>query len=163
MAELSLEGGAALGVALQEFLDQFAGNERRLLKSLGVGLVEVARDHFKAEEAPDGSPWLKSRRADGKLKTLQDSRVLYNSLVWRIDESGDLVVGSPLEYAAIHNYGGEIRPRPESGKKSLHFGGVMVQKVVMPKRQFLGWGKDEEGAIRSDLAALARSLSKGAR
>ena len=158
---LTLDGGEDLGRALERFVSHFAGFEGRMLRSIGVSLVQKSKEHFAQESGPDGTPWLQSRRAkEAGGKTLQDSRILYTSLSYYRDAAGNLITGSPLEYARIHNRGGIIKPRPESGKKALHFGGVIRAQVVIPKREYLGWGPGEIRVVNDVLKDLAKTLSK---
>ena len=73
---------------------------------------------FKAERAPDGTRWSKSRRAKEEGgKVLQDTRRLYASIIAKWSDQF-AKVGSNLVYAAIHQFGGEIVPR-EAGALAI--------------------------------------------
>lgn len=59
--------------------------------------------NFDNEHAPDKTPWIPSER-DGK--TLQDKGHLRDSVTYISDFDG-VEIGSAMEYAAIHQFGGE--------------------------------------------------------
>ncbi|MXS82271.1 phage virion morphogenesis protein [Nitrosomonas oligotropha] len=105
---------------------------------------------FADGQAPDGTSWKPSWRAmDKGGKTLIDSSRLLGSIT---GDSGDDFAewGSNVIYAAIHQFGGEIRPK---SKKALFFrtpsgGGRSMKKVTIPARPYLGINqKDEENII----------------
>ncbi len=122
-------------------------------------MLEDTRRRFRAEVAPGGVPWKKSRRAiERGGKTLQDKGFLLRSLDRRSGERFAEVgvkPGAPQStYAAIHQFGGTIRPR---ARKALSFGGRLVAKVVMPARPYLGFDPD----VREDIVLiLKRHLSR---
>ena len=49
------------------------------------------------------------------------------------------IVGTDVKYAAIHEFGGIIRPRSESGRLAFRIGDdfVMTSQVEMPRRPFM--------------------------
>ena len=122
-------------------------------------MLEATRERFASETGPDGVPWKKSERARQKGgKTLQDRKFLIRSLDRRsgadFAEAG-VKPGAPQQtYAAIHQFGGTIRPKKG---KALSFGGRLVAKVVMPARPYLGFGPeltaDISGILRRHLGA----------
>jgi len=80
-----------------------------LLREIGDELVEERRSRFRRGTGPDGIAWPPKKRViGGKDKTLIFSGALMASLTRRV--AGDeLEVGSDLQYAAIHQFGGDIR------------------------------------------------------
>ncbi len=116
---------------------------------------------FNSGEAPDGTPWKPSQRAleDGG-KTLIDTRALLNSIT-RDHDSFSAVVGTNIHYAAIHQAGGTIRPRTDSGKKALNTPFGPRASVTMPARPFLGFGTDDARDINDIIANHLRNAFAG--
>jgi phage virion morphogenesis protein len=119
-----------------------------LMDEVGMILVGSTTRRFETGEGPDGKPWEKSARAktEGGKTLLQDGH-LRDSITY--DASGRTVtVGSNRIYAAIHQFGGVIVPK---NAKALAFqaggGLVVVSKVTMPARPYLGVNDDDEAAI----------------
>ena len=58
------------------------------------------------------------------------------------------IVGTGMEYAAIHEFGGIIRPKDEGGRLAFKIGGDMVfaKSVEIPKRPYLSRAFNEEKA-----------------
>jgi phage virion morphogenesis protein len=90
---------------------------RALLDDVGAYAVASTQRRFEAEAGPGGVKWAPfarstlrrmspRRRASPRL--LRDTVRLYSSLVHQV--LGDtLLVGTNLEYAAIHQFGGEVK------------------------------------------------------
>jgi len=90
-----------------------------------LGLLTV-RGYFDRQEEPDGSPWqaltpaylaYKQRR---RLRTniLQKRGVLFKSITYEAT-SRDVVVGSNLVYARIHQFGGDIQR--QASRRTMNF------------------------------------------
>ena len=101
-----------------------------------------------------------------EVKNLLDGPVLnrQTNRLWRsiqpevFRRAGTIVgiVGTDVEYAAIHEFGGTIRSKSEGGHLSFRVGGdfVRVREVEMPKRPFMSRAfKSQQGNI----ARLIRS------
>ncbi len=147
-----------------------------LLDDIGHAVANMTRTRIRDEKrAPDGTPWepLSRRYAEwkadvkGSAGILEFDAGLYDSIEHSID--GDSVeVGSNKAYAAIHNFGGEIK-KPERAS-TLYFrqgkDGSVGNKFVtkhksnfaqdvaigahsfeMPARQYLGLSPQNEGDI----------------
>jgi phage virion morphogenesis protein len=116
-----------------------------LLDEMGAAMVSGTQRRFELGQAPDGSPWLPSRRASeqGGQTLIKDGH-LRDSITHNVD--GDtVVVGSDRIYAAIHQFGGEIKPK--SGKFLVFQAGagmVFARKVDIPSRPFLGLSSTDE-------------------
>ncbi|MCY3878611.1 MAG: phage virion morphogenesis protein [Rhodobacteraceae bacterium] len=86
---------------------------RPVMDEIGSLLEESTRERFDRERGPDGAPWLPSLRARREGgKTLTDSARLRESITRRVTGSGsraEVEVGTNVIYAAIHQFGGEIR------------------------------------------------------
>lgn len=110
-----------------------------MLDEMGAAMVTGTQRRFELGMDPDGSPWLPSRRAreEGGQTLLMDGH-LRDSITHNVEDES-VVIGSDSPYAAIHQFGGEIRPKRG---KSLVFqagkGMVFVRKVTIPARPFLG-------------------------
>ncbi len=109
------------------------------------------RARFDQEQDPMGMPWTKRRNDDGQddgHPLLQKSRALFNQIVPEFGRDfatvGVLRTGGPARYARIHNEGGTIEPRKAG---ALSFGGRIVSKVVMPRRQYIGFGPAENASV----------------
>lgn len=131
-----------------------------IIASEWVGLVHA---RFDAEEDPLGVPWAKRRDdQDPGRKVLHLRGHLRNQV--REDFGPDFAqvgveaTAGPAKYARIHNEGGEIRPR---NKKALSFGGRLVSRVVMPKRQFIGFGPKENDVAEDVLGKWLQRVFAG--
>lgn len=131
----------------------------RDIASLGE---RTTRARFRTESGPDGRRWEPSLRA--KIvggRTLTKDAHLGNSVSWNV--GGDYAEwGVNRIYAAIHQFGGDIRAK---GAGSLRFklasgGFASVKKVRIPPRPFLGVS---EGDAKDILEILQRKLIGGGR
>lgn len=119
------------------------------------------RQRFRTETGPDGTAWKQSLRAkltggrtltqDGHLSGSLSSRHGRTFAEWGVNRI----------YAAIHQFGGVIRP---VNAKALRFqladGSFAVRKsVTMPARPYLGLSDDDVGDI---LDAIERALAPAA-
>jgi phage virion morphogenesis protein len=129
-----------------------------VLRGIGEYLVGTTQDRFKTQTAPDGTPWQplqawyqreKPQNAD-KILTLRGH--LRNTLHWQVIPD-ELLVGSSLEYAAIHQFGGEIQAKKG---RALSLRGRFVTSVTIPARPYLGIspadGQEVEGLVADYLA-----------
>ncbi|NSW85495.1 MAG: phage virion morphogenesis protein [Syntrophobacteraceae bacterium] len=164
-----------LSIALDERRTKFI--LLRLLKTMSdltaamrqVG--EVARERtmqsFERSRSPSGTPWTPSRRAlRTGGKTLVRNAVLRNSI--HVRASSDRVeVGSPLEYASIHQFGSSgnvfcalgksvssriLGPDRRRKSKSASCPGTQeTHSRAIPARPFLGLNQSDWGEIRDVL------------
>jgi phage virion morphogenesis protein len=135
-----------------------ADDPRGLWDNVGAALTLSTQMRFERGEAPDGSVWPASIRATLQGgQTLIDSARLMQSITWNADARG-VEVGTNVLHAAIHQFGGTIRPVT---KKALRFRigdrWVMASEVTIPARPFLGLDRDDE----VELEALARDWLLG--
>lgn len=143
-----------------ERLAQASANPRPALLAIGESLVVSTKKRFEASTAPDGSRWApnsqttylmhlggakSNHRKDGRInkrgaekvmgkKPLIRVGVLSQQISYTIDGSG-LQVGSPMEYAAMQQFGGITSPRS------------MIPGKVIPARPFLGISDADEQMI----------------
>ena len=114
---------------------------------IGEELLNSTRRRFELEQAPDGTSWpaldpayrrRKDRNAD---KILQYQGFLFGTLDYRPD-TDHVAVGSPLIYAATHQFGDEERG--------------------IPARPFLGLSEDDREQVVDILQRhLRRALHGG--
>ena len=104
-----------------------------LHEAIGELLVSSTRRRFRDGKDPEGRAWPRLKKRTGRkgkaAKPLLLTGRLRNSITSKANESA-VVVGTNVVYAARHNFGYE-----KSGV------------VWTPKRQFLGFSSDDEGAI----------------
>ena len=88
---------------------------RAMLGDMGEYLLTAHHKRFDAEVSPDGVPWAplsprykkqKDRKRPGVKKLVYDN-FLKGTLRYQV-QSGELLFGSNREYAAIHQFGGDI-------------------------------------------------------
>lgn len=150
---------------LAERLDRLAtvvSDLSPMLDEMGAALVSGTQRRFELGMAPDGSQWLPSRRAseEGGQTLIKDGH-LRDSITHTVE--GDTVhVGSDRIYAAIHQFGGDIKPT--KGKFLVFQAGagmVFARKVTIPARPFLGLS-DSDSEILLGIAEdhLAQAFSE---
>ena len=138
-----------------------------LLTSIGNELITSVSRRFETGTAPDGSRWPESLRVKmtGGL-TLVENHRLWDS----ISDTGAQVssrsveIGTNVEYAAIHQFGGVIRARRA---KALRVPGIGFRRAVhhpggtIPARPYLGLSDTDERVIQ-DLTEdwLRKKLAK---
>ena len=77
--------------------------------------------------------------------------------------TGDnVVLGTNVEYAAIHNYGGTIVPKNGKVLAFPGLGGVTIfaKKVVIPARPFMGFGAQDSADIDEKIEAVLAKAYK---
>ena len=128
-----------------------AANPQPVLRSMGNTLLSITQGNFNSVGAAFRPlPWPAKR--DGTPSNLQQSTALAHS--WRLSVSGtQAVVSTDRIYAAIHQFGGVIRPKTA---RALRFqsGGQWwtVKSVTMPARPMLPITPD--GRLTEPAAAL---------
>lgn len=150
---------AALDAALSRAIAQGVDLRKPMGEIAGEWMDHV-RDRFAQERDPMGVPWAKRRdNVDPGRKLLFLDGHLQNAVVPEFGSDfaqvGVLKTAGPARYARIHNEGGTIVPRVA---KALSFGGRLVAKVVMPKRQFVGFGDAERQSVVDVLSDFVRDL-----
>lgn len=140
------QGGVSLKIAgeqqLVDSLNRLASPEERVALMDGIGAYGVSSTHqrFLDKKGPDGQPWRESLRAkETGGQTMRHTARLFQSFSWAATKDS-AAWGTSTVYAGIHQFGGDIFPKT---KKALAFrlangSFVMVRKVTMPKRPFLG-------------------------
>lgn len=104
-------------------LDGFLRSLRRLHHDLGEEYRLLVEEGFEREQDPEGRPWQALAPSTVRARKGQAHPILRRSghlsrTHLRATEQ-EAVVGSNLPYAAIHQYGGEVRR--EARRATLHF------------------------------------------
>lgn len=142
-ARLSVEvDDAELREALNRLVFRLA-NADPILDNIGRRLVTSTVNRFEREQAPDGTPWKPSARAEEEGgQTLTDTARLRQSITHRVRGDG-VEVGTNVVYGAIHQFGGE------AGRKD--------RRVTLPARPYLGVDAGDRRAI---LRIVRRALER---
>ncbi len=125
-------------------IDALADLDRHeLMDSLGRLVQRQTRRRIETEKtAPDGSDW-KPNRAGSSI--LYASHTLAQSIDY-ITTQTEVHVGSPLVYAAIHQFGGVIKAKNAKALRWFAPGGngqpSFAQSVTIPARPYLGMSAD---------------------
>jgi phage virion morphogenesis protein len=87
-----------------------AGDLTPAMRSIGAALVTSTVERFERQVSPAGLPWKKSARAEAEAGvTLTDTGRLRSSITFAAAINA-VAIGTPVQdYAAIHQFGGEIR------------------------------------------------------
>lgn len=149
---------------LLERLTAFAQRPKPLMEKLAYQGEVSTRDRFRSETAPDGVKWKKSLRAElFGGKTLTKDGHLGDSISSSATDTAALW-GSNRIYAAIHQFGGEIRAKTAKGLAfSLASGeGVVTRSVTMPQRAFLGLSDHDREDLLDETERFINNLITGA-
>lgn len=132
----------------------------RATEDLSPAMVAIAQyglsetqQRFEDQRGPDGQAWAPSQAAREKGRpTLIDTTRLLSSLTSASDMNS-AEWGTNVVYAAIHNEGGTIRARSraDGGAGALKTPFGPRASVEMPKRQFIGFSKDDPEEIKNIL------------
>jgi len=166
-------------------LRRAAGNARAAFMDIGEGFLLNIEDRFSKEMDPDGRPWAKlsprTLRRKKNNKILTESSQLRGSYTY-IAGSDQLIVGTNIHYAAIHQFGGtiEIAARSQQayfkrnntgevgnrfvGKRRSNFSQwvtIGAHKIEMPARPVLGIGALDRNLIVAKLADHYRRAVQG--
>lgn len=129
------------------------GKTKELMETIGEVFVSGAKERFEDEKAPDSTAWVKGKKKSGKTLSGQTGNLKKSIIIFKADIT-EVIYGSNLEYAAIHQKGGEIKAR---NKKALSFIGAdgkrfFVKKVTIPARPFIGISEDDKEEAREMIA-----------
>jgi phage virion morphogenesis protein len=122
-----------------------------LMWNIATAGVTSTQQRFLDQKAPDGTGWPQSYRAKVTGgKTLRMSNLLFQSVHAEATKD-EAQWGTDREYAGVHQFGAVIVPKT---KKALFFtlangAKVMVKKVTIPARPFLGINEADRARIAS--------------
>jgi len=129
------------------------GNTSEAMDEIGELVKLSVKRNFEAEGRP--KRWPKSARAKAEGgQTLSDTGRLRNSFSHRVGPFS-VEIGTNVQYAAIHHFGGTIRPR---GGKALRTPFGPRASVRMPARPFLLIQEQDKALM---LKILGRYLAEG--
>ena len=127
---------------MQRLVDK-ADNASPVLKAIGEDLKESTKKRFGTATAPDGSKWQDNSKTTQAIKgrnqpLIGENHILRDTIDYQL--YGDtLLIGSPMEYAIMQNFGGQKQDYP-------HLWGDI------PARQFLGISTEYETNILDTIA-----------
>ena len=127
--QVQVRGKTQISQALNKLIKN-TSNVEPALAEIGEYLLESTQQRFVDMQAPDGSPWepLSETTLSRKNRTdriLTESGTLADTLNYQISNN-ELSLGSNMEYAAMHQFGGTTSP----------FSAFPNQEI--PARPFLG-------------------------
>lgn len=130
-------GDGDIAQALNRLIKQ-ANSLEPAFRDIGEHLLESHEKRFQDEEAPDGTPWelLSINTLENKALTHQSEKILrgYGTLADTLNyqiNGNQLQFGSPMEYAATHQFGRD--------------------SANIPARPFLGLSNSDEDEVLSIL------------
>ena len=140
-----------------EAMERLAGwDQFELADTIGRVIQLQTRRRLEIEKtSPDGIAWQETKRSN---PTLYNTGRLHDSIDYRADLNS-VQVGSPLIYAAIHHFGGVIKPK--NGKALAFMAGgdaVFAKQVTIPARPYLGVSVDNANEIESVIAEFMQSV-----
>ncbi|MDA8121059.1 MAG: phage virion morphogenesis protein [Deltaproteobacteria bacterium] len=156
---------------IREALSRLAAKVRNLapaMKNIGEYLQRSTWERFAQQKDPSGKPWapLKPSTLARKKtsKILIESSRLRDSIVYRAD-SDQVEVGTNVEYAAIHQFGGTVQHQARN--QNVHFAkkgnrvrfaksrnatygmkvSIGAHATTIPARPFLGVSDEDRSEI----------------
>jgi phage virion morphogenesis protein len=160
-----------------------------LQRDIGELLLIIHQARFRAQQAPDGTPWQPLSPAYRKRKRKNQDKVLTldghlrNTLRYQLD-GDDLLFGSDRPYGAIHQFGGKIQRQARTSqlyyqqKKDGSVGNRFVSKgksnfaqqasigpytISIPARPWLGTSEQDNQDILARFNQYLRdAFDKGA-
>jgi phage gpG-like protein len=157
---------AALDATLSRAVKEGA-DLRHPMGEIAEEWMDHVRDRFAQERDPFGVPWKKRRLdpnapidvKDASRKVLHLEGDLERAVVPDFGSDfaqvGVIKTAGPAKYARIHNEGGTIKAK---NGRALSFGGRLVAQVVMPKRQFVGFGPAERQTVVEVMTDFVRDM-----
>jgi phage virion morphogenesis protein len=146
-----------------------AGRER-LLQSIGLEMEEQTKDRFDTQKSPEGNTWkalaektlayyMREKKNWKARSILAGEGDLRDSITSEVQGGAwSVLVGAVKEYAAVHQWGAEIRPKNAPYLYAPGYG--KLKKATIPARPYLGVSPDDTKVIEAMVAAfLAGNLS----
>lgn len=136
-------------IQAMERLSKAAVNPRPALLAIGESLVLSTKKRFESSTAPDGSRWTPNKpstlkRKKGNKPLIGKTGLLSQQISYALDGDG-LRIGSPMEYAAMQQFGGKKSRFPNL------WGDI-------PARPFLGISDADETMILKTVNDYLRSV-----
>lgn len=147
-------------------LRRFVADPEPALKTIGQALITSTQERIRNEVSPTGARWpaLNPEYAAAKRGTgmLMESGRLVGSFSRQVSGSR-LVVGTNVAYAAIHQFGGTIRPKGSALRFFVGRREIFARKVTIPARPFLGISTEDRDEMIEIFEAHARRVAAGGR
>jgi phage virion morphogenesis protein len=134
----------------------------KLLQSIGAEMEAQTQERFDAQKSPDGDSWKAlaqkttayyASKGWAARSILVGEGILRNSITSEVQGGAlSVLVGATMEYAAVHQFGAEIKPK--SAKALFVPGYGMLQQATIPARPYLGVSADDAKAIEAAAAAF---------
>ena len=123
------------------------GDTGPLMQAVGEALVSSTVERFETGKCPEGDAWKPSKRVENQGgQTLVDTGRLKSSIVFEATRM-HVAVGTGVEYAGIHQFGGQ------AGRN---------QAVFLDPRPFLGVSEEDRQEIQGLMVDhLAQALGGG--
>ncbi len=120
-------------------LEKAVSNLSPVMRSIGEELTESTKQRFSDTQAPDGTDWALNTPATleyklGDTPLTGETGVLAETINYQLPNNNAVEIGSPLEYAAMQQFGGTKSEFP-------HLWGDI------PERPFLGVSSDDKTEI----------------
>lgn len=138
--------------------------QRDLMEAIGEGMVSLTQRAF---EQPDLRPsaW-PARTSGGGHALLKKSGTLQRGIAITALDDKSVSITSDRIYAAIHQFGGVIKPKKAGGRLAFSLGGRMVfaKEVTIPARPFFPLSGGLSSAAEARIKEIVRiKLQKIAR
>lgn len=145
MIEVKVDNGEV--IAALRRLAASAENPRPVLLAIGEKLTESTKLRFQTSTAPDGKKWAPNKpstlaRKKGDKPLIGKTQLLSQQISYAADMQS-LVVGSPMKYAAMQQFGGKKSQFPNL------WGDI-------PARPFLGISDADEKMIVGEIGDYLR-------
>ncbi|MCA3421001.1 MAG: phage virion morphogenesis protein [Roseomonas sp.] len=164
--------GVRITINTAEFRDAIQGlgalmrRPQAAMAEIGEALILSTQERAAAEQSPDGVAWPKLNPGYAAAKRggsmLRETGRLLGSLTRRAD-GHRVVVGTNVIYAAIHQFGGTVRPK-SGGRLAFRLGRtrVFARSVSIPARPWLGVSDADRAEIMAIFQDHARRAMRGA-
>lgn len=132
-----------------------------LIEALARLMREQIRERLIAGgPSPDGTAW--KANLEGRTPILHRSGALARSIDYAVS-GNEAVAGSGLIYAAIHHFGGIIKPKNGSALKFWWQSGgfvnfAVVKSVTMPAREYVGLSAENRSELVQAAVGYLRRL-----
>lgn len=143
MIEIKLDNQQVTAAIRQ--INETLGNPAPVYRDIGELLLVSTKRRFADKLAPDGSRWaansaITQARKGGNDPLIGESKRLGREIYYRV-EGQQLIIGSPLEYAAVQHFGA----RKGQFGKSKRNGPLPWGRI--PPRPFLGVSAKDQADI----------------
>ncbi|MDR0387270.1 MAG: phage virion morphogenesis protein [Treponema sp.] len=139
-----------------------AADRAKLLGGIGVEMEAQTQERFDTQKSPEGNSWkdLAQKTKDyyasngllGSRSILVGEGMLRDSITSQVKGGWSVLVGATMEYAAVHQFGAEIKPK--SAKALFVPGYGMLKKATIPARPYLGVSAEDTKAIENAVATF---------